>query len=372
MPTPDPHPGPRPWPLVPHDLLTPVLLVDRDVLDRNLAAMAQHARERGLALRPHVKTHKSPQVARLQIDQGATGITVATVSEAQVFADHGFDDIFIAYPVWADPARGSRLRDLAARVSLAVGVDSTEGAHALAAQLGDLRNRVGVLVEVDTGHHRTGVLPARAGAVAVAASHCGLDVRGVFTFPGHSYAPGEAGDVAAEEARELTRAVASLEEYGVAARVVSGGSTPSASHTGGEVLTEMRPGVYVFGDAQQLELGTCGWDAIALTAAATVVSHGTDTVTLDAGSKCLGADRASWASGHGRLLDHPAARITALSEHHATVRWPQAAALPALGTRLRVVSNHVCSAVNLADQLVVVRGDRIEDVWEVSARGANT
>jgi D-serine deaminase-like pyridoxal phosphate-dependent protein len=232
-----------------------------------------------------------------------------------------------------------------------------------------------VLVEVDVGHHRTGVAPDGAGEVAVAAARAGLRVRGVFTFPGHGYGPGAAGAAAADEAGSLARAAEVVREAGVPVDVVSGGSTPTAAHAAAGLrpsLTELRPGVYVFGDAQQVELGTCAFADVALTAAATVVSRGPGRVVLDAGSKVLGADRPPWTTGFGRLLDHPGARLTALSEHHATVAWPDGSAVPSLGATLRVVPNHVCAAVNLADELVVVSGGVVVDRWPVAARGANS
>jgi D-serine deaminase-like pyridoxal phosphate-dependent protein len=355
-------PGTGPEALL-HSRPTPYLLVDADLLRANVEAMAAHARELGLALRPHAKTHKSVDVARLQLAAGAAGLTVATVSEAEVFVDAGCPDVFVAYPLWVDAARGARLRELSARATVAVGVDSVEGARALAAQVPG----AAVLVEVDSGQHRTGVHPEQAGPVAEGAAHAGLDVRGAFTFPGHGYAPGAQADVAAEESAALKVAVASLAAHGIDARVVSGGSTPTARAVDAEVLTELRPGVYVFGDAQQWELGTTTPDRVALTCLATVVSHGDGTVVLDAGSKALGADRAAWATGWGRLLDHPGARVTQLSEHHAVVAWDDSPA-PPLGSRLRVVPNHVCTTVNLADELVLTTGE----AWPVSARGAVT
>jgi len=342
---------------------TPYLLLDRDLLTANVEAMARSAAGQGLALRPHAKTHKCAEIARLQLDAGATGLTVATVSEAEIFADSGVSDLFVGYPLWVDPDKGARLRDLAARVTMTVGVDSTEGGRALAAQVPGCR----VLVEVDCGHHRSGVAGADAGAVAQGAARAGLDVRGVFTFPGHSYAPGAAAAVAAEESSALRTAVRSLSEHDIGASVVSGGSTPSALDADADVLTEIRPGVYVFGDAQQWELETTAPENIALTCVATVVSRAGGRVVLDAGSKVLGADRAGYSTGHGRLLDHPDARIGLLSEHHAVVSWG-ASPPPEPGTRLRVVPNHVCTAVNLADELVLTDGGS----WPVVARGANT
>ena len=152
----------------------------------------------------------------------------------------------------------------------------------------------------------------------------------------------------------------------------SGGSTPSRASSDSSVLTELRPGVYVFNDAQQIELGTCSFDEVSLTVQATVVSRSGRDVIVDAGSKALGADRAAWATGFGRLPDVPDARIVALSEHHATIRLPGAETVPELGSILRLIPNHVCSSVNLADELFVVRDDVIVGTWTVSARGANT
>lgn len=350
-----------------HERPTPHLLVDAEVLTANVGAMAGFARDRGVALRPHAKTHKCPQIARLQLEAGASGLTVATVAEAEILADAGCTDLFVAYPLWVDAAKGARVRALAEQVALTLGVDSVEGARALAAQAPGTP----VLVEVDSGQHRSGVPPTSAGEVAESAARAGLDVRGVFTFPGHSYVPGMQADVAGQESTALRTAAASLSRHGIEPAVVSGGSTPSVSDIDAGVLTEIRPGVYVFGDAQQWELGSTQPQDIALTCLATVVSHAGDNVVLDSGSKALGADRPTWATGFGRLLDHPAARIALLSEHHAVVSWPDPV-LPPLGSRLRVVPNHVCNAVNLADELVVVRNGTVTDVWPVAARGANT
>ena len=345
------------------DRPTPYLLVDTEVLAANVHAMGRFARDHGLLLRPHAKTHKTPEIARLQLEAGATGLTVATVSEAEAFAHAGVTDLFLAYPLWVDPARGARLRALADRVAVRVGIDSVEGARALAAQLPGCP----VMVEVDSGQHRSGVQPSEAGVLAECAARTGLDVHGVFSFPGHSYAPGVAAEVAAQESAALATAVGSLAEHRIEARVVSGGSTPSASAVDSDVLTEMRPGVYVFNDAQQWELGTAGPESISLVCVATVVSHAGGNVLLDAGSKALGADRQAWATGYGRLPDHPDARITLQSEHHAVVTW-DGSPRPEIGSRLRVVPNHVCIAVNLQDELVTTDGQ----VWPVTARGANT
>jgi D-serine deaminase-like pyridoxal phosphate-dependent protein len=349
---------------------TPFLAVDIDVMDRNLQRAAADARQRGVALRPHAKTHKVPQIAQRQLALGAVGLTLATVSEAEVFADAGFTDIFIAYPVWPSEARAKRLRALAERVSLRLGVDSVESAEALGRALAGVTAQV--MVEVDSGHHRSGAAPDRAGAVAASADRAGLQVAGVFTFPGHGYSPTDLRQAARDEADAVSIAAFMIERAGLQSPIRSGGSTPTRAATDTEVINELRPGVYVFNDSQQAELGVCDWGDIALTAHATVVSRRGNHVIVDAGSKILGADRPGWATGFGRLPDMADARVVALSEHHATVHLPDGAAVPELGTIIRIAPNHVCAAVNLVDELVVLQGGSMVDRWRVAARGANS
>lgn len=343
---------------------TPHLRVDVDRLRANVARVAERAAAAGMSLRPHAKTHKCAEIARLQLEAGAIGLTVATIGEAEAFAEHGVEDLFVAYPLWLTGDAARRLRDLAGRVDLAIGVDSAESA----ARAGSLLDGAGVavLVEVDCGQHRSGVAPSAAGQVGAAAAEAGLAVRGVFTFPGHSYSPGGLASAADDEARALREAVASFRAAGLEPDVVSGGSTPSLAYTHTDVVTELRPGVYVFGDAQQWELGAMAPGEIALVCEATVVSHAGGRLVLDAGSKALGADRAAYATGWGRLPAYPDARVVQLSEHHAVVDLA-GAPLPPLGSRVDVVPNHVCNAVNLAD---VLWADG--EAWPVVARGRNS
>ena len=343
---------------------TPYLRVDTGRLRANVARVAERAAAAGVALRPHAKTHKCAEIARLQLEAGAVGLTIATIGEAEAFAEHGVEDLFVAFPLWLTEDAARRLRDLAGRADLAIGVDSAESARRARALLEGAG--VAVLIEVDSGQHRSGVAPGDAGVVGAAAAEAGLSVRGVFTFPGHSYAPDALASAADDEARALREAVASFEEARLEPDVVSGGSTPSLAHTHTDVLTEMRPGVYVFGDGQQWELGTMAPDDIALACVATVVSHAGGRLVLDAGSKALGADRAAYATGWGRLPAYPDARVVQLSEHHAVVDLA-GAPLPPLGTVVDVVPNHVCNAVNLAD---VLWADG--EPWPVVARGRNS
>ncbi|MGI4894786.1 MAG: alanine racemase [Janthinobacterium lividum] len=340
---------------------TPHVLLDPLRLEANVAALARAAAAVGLAVRPHAKTHKSLEIARRQLAAGAVGLTVATVSEATVFAAGGCDDLFIAYPLWVDDERASRLRRVLELATVAVGVDSVEAVGRLASLAG---TGLRVRVEVDSGHHRSGVPALEAGRIASAAADSGLDVEGVFTFPGHSYAPTARATAAADEANSLAVAVESLAAVGLPSRVVSGGSTPSAAFADAGVLTELRPGVYVFGDAQQWELETMSPGDIALGVVATVVSRFGDRIVADAGSKLLGMDRAAWATGFGRVRGVPDARITALSEHHATITGLD---VP-VGSRIEIVPNHVCVTVNLVDEFVLPDGT----TWPVDARGRNT
>ncbi|MCF8587415.1 D-TA family PLP-dependent enzyme [Gordonia liuliyuniae] len=356
---------------------TPTVIVDVDILDRNIAAMADAVQANGLALRPHIKTHKIVEIARKQIAAGATGLTVATIGEAEVFADPSgaaVDDLFIAYPLWLTRSSAARLVAASEQARISFGVDSVEGVRNAGARLGDAARRFEVLIEVDSGHHRSGVHPDGVTEIAAAADDAGLHVAGVFTFPGHSYGVGQADSAAHDEAKSLRKASRLLAESGVPVKVRSGGSTPTALLSDGGALTELRPGVYVFGDAQQWELGRTEPADIALTVLATVISRSDGPerrIVLDAGSKVLGADRPGYASGFGRLIDYPDARVTGLSEHHATVEFPGDAKLPVRGSRVRVVPNHVCTVLNLVDEVAVAKGGLIVDVWRVAARGRN-
>lgn len=352
---------------------SPSLIVDRDVLDRNLATMADHARRARIALRPHAKTHKCPAIARRQLAAGATGLAVATLGEAEVFAADGVEDLFVAYPLWADDDAGPRLDALVRSTRLSVGADSLAGVARLRRAV-RRPEALRVLVEVECGLGRTGVAPSAAPSVALGALDAGFAFGGVFAFPGHAYAPGARDAAVADEARALAAAAGALGTAGLTCTTLSGGSTPTASATHGGVVTELRPGVYALNDAQQVELGTCTIEDIALCALGTVVSApADDRVVLDAGAKVLGADRPAWMPGYGMALDLPGALVTGLWEHHAVldVSGTPAAARPAVGDRVAVAPNHVCAAVNLATELWIVSAGALADRWEVAAAGRN-
>lgn len=362
---------------IPAGINTPEILIDVAKLEKNIARVAQRVAGQGLKLRPHAKTHKMHEVAQRQLDAGASGLTVATVGEALSFALHGVPKIFIAYPLWINESSAARIIELMKRAKLSIGTDSVAAVQQAAKMLGEKAAKVKLMIEIDSGHHRSGVSPAQAVEIAGAARDLGLRVHGVFTFPGHSYAPEAMDSAINDEHKALAEAACLLREAGHNIKRISGGSTPTAELSDSSVLTEVRPGVYVFGDAQQYELGRTKWEDIALSVATTVVSrHEGDgqiprRIVVDAGSKVLGADRPAWASGFGRVVECPEGRITALSEHHATVQWPEDRKLPAHGTVLRVIPNHVCIAVNLVDSVLAVHPDDTVERWDVASRGMN-
>jgi D-serine deaminase-like pyridoxal phosphate-dependent protein len=349
---------------------TPALLLDVDVMEANLAGMAARLRDRGIALRPHAKTHKSVQIARRQIENGAAGLTVATIGEAEVFAAHGFTDLFIAYPVFASGTKATRLADLARRVRLRAGVESAAGARALAGALGGTGTaaRAEVLIEIDSGQHRTGVPPAAAGELAATCRSLGLDVAGVFTHGGHGYAPGNRAGAAADEDTALAHAAQQLTAAGFDVREVSAGSTPTVAFAGSHI-TEERPGVYVFYDRQQLTLGSCQAGQVAVAVAATVVSTTVPgQAVIDAGSKALTSDRPSWLTGHGSVPELDGAVVVSLSEHHGLIDLAGAPP-PAVGTVVTVMPNHICTVVNLFDRYTLLRSGQPAGTWPVDARG---
>lgn len=363
-----------PVPLLPEGLDTPCLVLDLDVVEANLARMAGAIAARGSRLRPHVKTHKSLALARLQLEHGAAGLTVGTLGEAEVFAEAGFDDLFVAYPLWLSDAKAARLRSVLDRVPLRIGADSAEGVARLATAARGARHRPSVLVEIDSGERRAGVTPAEAPLVARAVRAAGLELAGVYTHGGHAYAdPSVVPGAAADETRLLEAARAALEGDGFEVPVVSAGSTPTAIASAGGVVTEERPGTYIVNDRQQVGLGAAPPEGVGLVVASTVVSTAVPgQVVLDAGGKTLAKDRPAWAEGFGVLPAYPDARIVRTYDYHGVVEFPDGTPRPALGEVVAVVPNHACPVFNLADGFVVARGGRALGRWSVDARGRSS
>src|SRR4051794_1866091 len=358
-------------------LETPAVVIDLDRMASAIATMADAMRDRGIALRPHAKTHKSLEVGRQQLAAGAVGMTVGTLGEAEVFATGGFADLFIAYPLIPVGAKADRLATLAARsgLRLTVGVESTIGVRAMAAALGPLADRVHVLVEVDTGGARSGVLPRAAGALAAEAAAAGLAVSGVFTHGGHGYAAPHAGVAAGDdEVTGLATAAASLRDHGIEPSVVSAGSTPTALASARGPVTEERPGSYVFGDRQQAALGAVLPDALAAAVAATVVSVSSTErrFVIDAGAKVLGKDVAPYLEGHGEIPEWGGAIVRRVFDYHGVVERGDGGPLPSVGDVVLVAPNHICPVINLVDAFAVSRAGELVDRWPVDARGRNS
>lgn len=378
---------PFPMPLYLEQLETPAVVVDLDRLAHNLDRMAAYAAVHGLRLRPHVKTHKAPRIAAEQLRLGAGGLTCATVREAEVMAELT-DDLLVAFPL-VGAAKLRRLTNLPSRVRLTVMLDSAIAAGQLAMIADEVSREIDVLVELDVGMRRVGV-PTPEAAVQLArfvADREPLRFAGIGFYPGHVRAAlPEQGPALADVARQVQATVAALTDAGLPPRVISGGSTPAAWRMH-EIpgLTEVRPGTYVYNDRVTAALGACEWDECALTVLATVVSTAVPgQAVIDAGSKTLGrepidAERAgaalgaiesnAAAGGWGVLLDHPEVVVARMSEEHGILDLSRSDWRPEVGQQVRVVPNHVCYVVALADVLYGLRGDVVETRWPVAARG---
>jgi D-serine deaminase-like pyridoxal phosphate-dependent protein len=352
------------------DLETPVAVRDDAAMERNLVRMAAIAERAGVSLRPHAKTHKSTAVARRQLEHGASGLTVATLQEAEVFASAGVADILVAHPP-VGQAKLSRLAHLAGRLErLAVCVDDVDLAKQVPAS-------VEILWEVDTGLHRVGTAAGEPTVAAVRQllSAIGEDrFRGLLTHGGHSYratSQAERRAAAADESVGLAETAESLRAAGIEVREVSVGSSPTAGFAPEfKGITEIRPGTYVYGDAGQVALGSQDLDDCALAIVATVVSApADDRCVLDTGSKSISADRIVPAlDGYGIVLGRPDLAVARLSEEHAVLSATGRTGLK-VGDRVAIVPTHVCTTVNLHPYLLTFGvGDQVR--WEpVTARG---
>ena len=328
------------------DLDTPALYVDLDALGRNIARMQQECREWGVDLRPHVKTHKIPEIARMQLDAGAIGITVAKVGEAEVLPG---DDVLVAYPLVK--AKLPRLRKLAKTRRVKVAVDSVDVAR-------DLQG-IETLVEIDVGVGRTGVqTPEQAVTVAKACS----DFQGIFYWPSWL---DEAGFRTA--CMKIDAVLQALGTAGFETKIVSGGSTPGASKTPLiPQTTEIRPGTYVFYDASSLEAGICDEADCALRVLTTVVSTSVPgQCVIDAGSKTLSSDQTVGSGTYGHFIGRPWT-VRKLNEEHGYVEIHGSARV---GEKVWLVPSHVCPTVNLHDEVWYGRDGQVEGSWRVAARG---
>jgi D-serine deaminase-like pyridoxal phosphate-dependent protein len=354
------------------DVITPVAVVDEEIVERNLARMAKLAADHHVKLRPHAKTHKSAYMAKRQMAHGAVGLTCATYKEAEVFADAGVDDLVIAHPPVGAP-KLRRLAALADRVRrLGVSLDSVEVAEALP-------QAVEMLWEVDPGAHRIGTPPGEATVKAVRALVDAIGqkrFRGLITHGGQVYGATnqrERQTAAEQEADAVTESAELIRKAGIEVRELSIGSTPTAGLALGRGITEMRPGTYIYGDANQVTLGSQRLEDCALAIVATVVTTpARDRAVADAGSKALSGDlRVGGLGGHGIVIGHPDLTIARLSEEHAVLTAASRSTALEIGDRIVIIPAHACTVVNLHPRVLLVSERGIKS-FPVDARGWET
>ncbi len=359
------------------DLDTPALIVDLDKLKQNIDDMAEFAAANGIQLRPHAKTHKTPEIGRLQLEAGAVGLTVAKLSEAEVFIDAGCSEILVAYPLVGE-AKHRRLLELCQRANITTVVDHIEIARLLSRTMSASRLELPLLVEIDTGLNRCGVQagkPARDLAQQITRLP-GLRFAGLLTHEGHAQLAGapekvretglSAGEMMAETA-ELIR------KSGLEVPIISVGLTATAKITATvDGVTETRPGIYVFYDRSEALHQVVAPDRCAARVLATVATRPTaERIILDSGTKALTSDRAGVSppvAGHGYVIDHPDWEINSLSEEHGATKI-RADDPAKIGDRVEIIPNHICPVINLFDSMNITRGERVVDVWTVAARG---
>ena len=355
------------------ELDTPALVIDLDIMERNLRRVADYTKAHGLRLRPHTKTHKVPAMGRRQLDSGAVGLTVAKVGEAEVMLGANPPDLLLAYPVLGR-AKLQRLMQVAKKTRLTVALDSLMLAQQLSEAAREAQVEVGVLAEVDAGLNRVGVSPGPELMELARGMRAlpNLRFEGIDFYPGHIRDTGERG---AEQLRKLSELVqCMLDDFrrdGIEVHVVSGGSTPTLfrSH---EVrgLNEIRPGTYVYNDVNTVASGGCTFDDCAASVLVTVVSTARPgQMIVDGGSKTFSSDTAAPPSTFGRIVEAPECAFHRENEEHGYVDVTRANREFAVGDRLHIIPSHVCVVVNLHEYVYGIRGEQVESVWKVEGRG---
>ncbi|GAA4448275.1 alanine racemase [Novipirellula rosea] len=356
-------------------LPTPLLSVDLPTVRKNLQSMADYTADHNLNLRPHIKTHKCRLFSQMQLECGAIGLTSAKPSEA-IAAAIDAEDILLAYPCFTH-SRMQLLDSLCQNHRVRMGIDSLEAAERVSSYLHDQSDSsIGLLVDLDIGHHRTGVSAAES-VVSLARQIESLpNVRfdGVMFFPGH-VVPNHAGveEGMANVRANLVSILDALQNAGLKPGIVSGGSTPTAKHTHLiPEISEIRPGTYIFNDLNSVRWQCASLDDCAAIVHATVISTAVKgKAVVDAGSKMLSSDLcgADPQSGFGFLIDHPGAKVARLSEEHGEIELGQSDWSPRIGDRVRILPNHICPCVNLQNELILVDGEQPPRRLTIDARG---
>ena len=356
---------------------TPALLIDLDIVDRNLERMQQKASNYGVALRPHIKTHKIPELALLQMRLGAHGITAAKVSEAQVMAATGINNIFVANQI-VSKDKLQRLAALSKKVLISIGLDSVAAARKLSDVFAASGLTIEYLIEINSGLNRCGVSPGKEAvelfqAVGTLPS---LRFKGIFTHAGQVYGAdslSEVKEVSRFESRIMAETAQVFAELGTSAAVVSVGSTPTMKvWEGHEAVNEIRPGNYIFHDAIQVSLGAATLEECALSILATVISRpARQRAVIDGGSKAFSSDKGAhgkeMASGFGLVLGKKATLVR-LSEEHGIMNFDPDQDLD-IGDRVRIIPNHACAVVNLFDTAYGMKNNKVVKEFKIAARG---
>ena len=357
------------------ELETPAVIVDLDVMDHNLARMADYCRANKLLLRPHTKTHKIPELAKRQIASGATGITVAKLGEAEVMLNAGITDILIAYPIVGEK-KTRHLARLAEEARITVALDSEEAAREISAAAAMQGSTLSVLVEMDVGFGRCGIgreeeLLILGKAIAALPA---LEFKGLMFFPGHfGVGPDERAAMRIEVNDFLDRTLDTFARAGLPLSIVSGGSTPTAFEGGlFHGVNEVRPGTYIFNDRNTVATGAASLDECALSVIVTVVSTAVrGHAVVDGGSKTFSYDRFQGGDGKGFgiVKEDTFADLERFSEEHGHLNIERSERRYRVGDRLSIIPNHVCTTVNMHDEIYGVRGEQVETVWRVAGRG---
>jgi D-serine deaminase-like pyridoxal phosphate-dependent protein len=357
------------------ELDTPALVVDLDVMERNLCRVAEYCKNNDLRLRPHTKTHKSPLIGKRQLDSGAVGLTVAKVGEAEVMLGSGTPDLLVAYPV-IGRSKLERLVEVSRKTRVTVSLDSLFAARQLSDAAREAQVSVGVLAEVDVGLGRVGVSPGEEllhlaqGIMRLPR----LTFEGITFYPGHIKDNDETGLAQLKSLRELLRSM--LDDFlraDIPLAVVSGGSTPALFHSH-ELpgLNEIRPGTYVYNDINTMRSGACTLADCAASVMVTVVSTARPgQIIVDGGSKTFSSDRLAHSSEvtFGYVVEAPECSFHKMNEEHGYIDITRCQRDFAVGDRLHIIPNHVCVAVNLHENMYGIRKGQVEESWKVEGRG---
>lgn len=357
------------------ELDTPALLIDLDIMERNLLKLSEYGHEHGLRVRPHTKTHKIPALARKQLELGAAGLTVAKVGEAEVMLAAQPPDLLVAYPI-IGASKLERLMQVGRKTSLTMSLDSLVVARQLSEAASKSQVEIGVLAEVDVGLGRVGVPPGEAlveliqGITKLPRLH----FDGIAFYPGQIKSLDDDGQKALKKLADLLESILTdLRQAGFAPRIVSGGSTPTLFHSHRlPGLNEVRPGTYLFNDRNTVLAGACTFEECAASILVTVVSTAkAGQMIIDGGSKTFSSDRPTAGSevSFGRVVEAPEAVFTKMNEEHGFVDLRKAGRRFDIGDRVRIIPNHICVAMNLHECVYGIRGDVVEQAWRVEGRG---